>query len=246
MRQIKVWVLLLFTRTACAPPNAAATETPLILTQPPTMTVAPSLIPAPTETPTAALVTLITQTLQEAGQSPTFTLTANIPQMVGAEAFNALAAELVNDEIALFKEGVLTLPPIPDGYGSYLDIDYDVTYADGAAHPYHYARAIHYNLLADHAWTLAELFTSGSDHLGRIAEHCLAELQTREFVDSLAGAAPIEVNYVVWTITPEGLRITFNEYQVAAYAAGAQTVSVPYEVVRDLIALDGPLANFIQ
>lgn len=58
--------------------------------------------------------------------------------------------------------------------------------------------------------------------------------------------APTADNYAVWNITPDGLLITFNEVQVAAYAAGAQSVLVPFEVVHDLAAPNGPLDNFIQ
>jgi hypothetical protein len=253
-------MLVVLVLGACDTPAAAPTGTPLAPTQAPTETVAPSPTPAPTATSTPALVTVISQTIQESGQSPTFTLTANIPLVEGEAAFNTFAATLVNHEITLFKESVLTMPPIPDGYGSYLDIGYQVTsaepqalsllvnlsgYVEGAAHPYHYAQVINFDLALDRPLALADFFLPDSDYLGRIAEYCMAELQTREFVDHLAGAAPIEANYALWNITALGLLITFNEYQVAPYAAGAQTVTVPSEVMRDLIAPNGPLGSFV-
>jgi hypothetical protein len=42
------------------------------------------------------------------------------------------------------------------------------------------------------------------------------------------------------------LLITFDEYQVAAYAAGPQTVVVPYSELKGLIDPQGALGNFIQ
>lgn len=258
MRRIIALTLVIFILSACDTPGTAPADTPLPSTQIPTVTVAPSPTPAPTATP-AALVTVTSQIIQESGQSPTYTITAHFPRVEGEAAFNALAATLVNDEIALFKEGILMMPPLPDGYGSTLDIGYSVTsaephalslllsiagYADGAAHPYHYAQALNFDLVADHPLALADLFLPGADYLGRMAAYCLTELQTREFVDSLAGAAPTADNYARWNITPAGLLITFNEYQVAPYAAGAQTVTVPYDVVQDLIAPEGPLGSF--
>jgi hypothetical protein len=37
--------------------------------------------------------------------------------------------------------------------------------------------------------------------------------------------------------------ITFDEYQVAPYAAGAQTVVIPYRELQTVIAPAGPLAG---
>jgi len=33
-----------------------------------------------------------------------------------------------------------------------------------------------------------------------------------------------------WNITPHGLLVTFDEYQVAAYAAGPQSVTIPTKI----------------
>jgi hypothetical protein len=53
-------------------------------------------------------------------------------------------------------------------------------------------------------------------------------------------------NYRNWNITPDGLMITFDEYQVAPYAAGPQTVTVPYSELRGLINPEGVLKQFTQ
>jgi hypothetical protein len=47
-------------------------------------------------------------------------------------------------------------------------------------------------------------------------------------------------------ITKKGLWITFDPYQVAAYAAGPQTVLVPYSALKDIIKPDGPVATFAK
>ncbi|MFS8085155.1 MAG: RsiV family protein, partial [Acidobacteriota bacterium] len=49
-------------------------------------------------------------------------------------------------------------------------------------------------------------------------------------------------NYKAWVITKKGLWIVFDPYQVASYAAGPQTVLVPYSVLKDIIKPDGPVA----
>jgi hypothetical protein len=63
-----------------------------------------------------------------------------------------------------------------------------------------------------------------------------------ELID--AGAGPRADNYRAWNITKKGLWITFDPYQVAAYAAGPQYILVPYSVLKDLIKPDGPIAAY--
>ena len=67
------------------------------------------------------------------------------------------------------------------------------------------------------------------------------------FADSLeTGAGPHADNYRAWAITKKGLWITFDPYQVAAYAAGPQYVLVPYSALKDIIKPDGPIGNFAR
>ena len=58
------------------------------------------------------------------------------------------------------------------------------------------------------------------------------------------GAKPTPENYAVWNISAEGLVITFNEYQVAAYAAGPQEVVIPFAALKDILDPQGPLNTF--
>jgi hypothetical protein len=60
------------------------------------------------------------------------------------------------------------------------------------------------------------------------------------------GAGPNARNYQSWTITKKGLEITFDAYQVGPYAAGAQTVTVPYSTLKEFIRIDGPLVQFVK
>jgi len=59
-----------------------------------------------------------------------------------------------------------------------------------------------------------------------------------------SGTEPTADNYAAWTITRKGLYVTFDPYQVAAYAAGPQYILVPYSVLKDIIKPDGPIANY--
>jgi hypothetical protein len=49
---------------------------------------------------------------------------------------------------------------------------------------------------------------------------------------------------MTWHLTSDGLLVTFNEYQVAPYASGPQTVIAPYAQLKGLISPREPLATF--
>jgi hypothetical protein len=114
------------------------------------------------------------------------------------------------------------------------------------AHPYHYTITYTYDLAGNRPLALSDLFQPGSAYLERIATEAVEQLTAREILLFPEGAIPTEENYRNWNITPEGLLITFDEYQVAPYAAGPQTVTIPYSELADLINPAGPLAAFTQ
>ncbi len=120
-------------------------------------------------------------------------------------------------------------------------------YMQGAAHPGTHTRTVTYDLETGSDVRLAELFLPGSDYLERIAKYCIAQLSTRDidFDSFSSGASPLPENYGNWNITAEGLLITFDEYQVAPYAAGAQEVTIPFAELQSVIDPQGPLAEFI-
>jgi hypothetical protein len=105
-----------------------------------------------------------------------------------------------------------------------------------------------YDLGAGKELVLNDLFLPGSNYLQRISSVCSAELSEQPFFDGsfMSGADPIHENYRNWNIAPQGLVITFDEYQVAPYAAGAQTILVPYGELTQVIDPTGLLGRFIQ
>ena len=98
---------------------------------------------------------------------------------------------------------------------------------------------------------LADLFNPKSNYLSVISMYCIKDLrdQSKRDKESMldeemmkSGASPRADNYRAWAITRKGLWITFDPYQVAAYAAGPQFVLVPYSALKDIMKPDGPLA----
>jgi hypothetical protein len=157
---------------------------------------------------------------------------------------------------------VAQVRPVPGSAGSFYDQSYELIsppgnlvslkfqimiYIQGAAHPGTHMRTVTYDLEAGSDVRLEQLFLPGSNYLERIANYCIAQLGSRNigFESSSNGAQPLQENYGNWNITSDGLLITFEEYQVAAYAAGPQEVNVPYAELQSIIDPHGPLAGFL-
>ena len=119
----------------------------------------------------------------------------------------------------------------------------------GGAHPGTHYSALTYNATTGQVLRLEELFQPESDYLGLLSSMCIAELQTRQALvpaEVSRGAAPKPENYQTWAITPHGLLLVFQEYQVGPYAAGAQTVLIPYASLAARLDPAGPLSAFAK
>jgi hypothetical protein len=139
-----------------------------------------------------------------------------------------------------------------------ISIKLDVgSYESGAAHPNSYSEVINFDLKNGRQLKLSELFKPGSKYVQALSAYCIQDLRKhskKAGADSMLdddewvqrGAGADEENFSSWTIGKKGLEITFDSYQVAPYAAGPQTVVVPYSALKDIIRPDGPLAQFVS
>jgi hypothetical protein len=212
----------------------------------PVPTVTPSVIP-PTITSVVLIsqqVTLISAPYNETNQTPPFTITSQTPQLTGSDdprvtAFNQRLNQLVAKEVDTFRQSFLqnTAPIVTNG--SFLEVSYELVsqigdlwslkldfsfYADGAAHPGLYSITLNYDLGQGKELALSDLFLPNSNYLEVISNYCMAELSKQPFFDVpfSEGAQPSPDNYRNWNLTPDGLMISIDEYQVAPYAAGPQ------------------------
>jgi hypothetical protein len=235
----------------------------------PTVNIPPTETFRPTATPLPLFrsVTLVTVPTQETSTSPAYTINAQTPSLQGSDdpraiQFNNEMVQLTLEEIASFKDNARMIQPSPGSAGSSYIQQYEVlspngnlisvkftirVYIAGAAHPGTHSRTVTYDLEVGKDLTFGELFLPNSDYLDPIAAYCAGELEKRpiDFDSFSSGAEAMPENYANWNVSQDGLVITFDEYQVAAYAAGPQVVLVPYSELASVLSPNGPLATLM-
>jgi hypothetical protein len=192
------------------------------------------------------------------------------------DKFNREARNLISKDVAAFKTAETAEPATPENVladearESSLDIGYEIrfatddlisveftesTYEAGAAHPNSSTTVLNYDVKGGKKLSLGDLFNPKATYLKTISDYCIKDLKDRAKKDKdsmvdddmmKSGASPRADNYKAWAITKKGLWITFDPYQVAAFAAGPQYVLVPYSALKDLIKPDGPVGTFAK
>ena len=266
------WTMLLFFILACgnfpAPTQIVITEP---VAESPTVSQSFTPIPTLTSSPpteiSAQTIEVQISDINETNNEPAYTIKAQMPSLHGSDNphvsnFNSLLNGTVTNTINQFKNDVLAIPSdLPVSGGSFLDSQFSVigqqdyfwsvkfditTYYAGAAHPGHYSITLNYDLASGREIALAELFVPGSNYLQTLSDISKTQLATRDIAfDSFSsGANPLPENFNRWNISVDGLVITFDEYQVAPYAAGPQLVVIPFSELQGIENTNGPLALF--
>lgn len=213
---------------------------------------------------------------ESANKKLRFEVGAALPQLAGAdaaraEAFNKAIASFVSARTGEFKKSVdenareeaaaTRQGEKPSLSPSSLDVVYEVTAADrnfisilfsfmsytGGAHPNTTTSSFNYDLNRNTPVKLADLFIPNSNYLKVISDYSIKELKkldTAPYAEE--GAGPKPENFHSWNITPAGLKITFDRYQVGAYVVGEHEVVIPYSVLKPIIRPDGLLAQFAK
>jgi hypothetical protein len=116
----------------------------------------------------------------------------------------------------------------------------------GNAHPMHDIEVYNYNLSTGKDMKLGEIFTPNSEYLKFISNYCRIELTKRLKVMHMKlipeGVAPQAENFINWNTEPDGLLFTFDENQVAPYAAGQPEVFISYKTLKEMISPGAPIA----
>lgn len=220
-----------------------------------------------------SVVRVAPKVIRENNKQGKYTVNVEYPQIEGDsrfDAFNQQARSMISKDVAAFKasegnpsedETVLA----DEAQTSTLDIGYNVRFATddlisvefsesqyerGAAHGSNLTVVLNYDVKNKKKLALADLFQAKSNYLNVISTYCIKDLQNQSKKNDMLmedqikeGAAPRADNYGAWTITRKGLWITFDPYQVAAYAAGPQHVLVPYSSVKSIVKPDAAIGS---
>lgn len=215
----------------------------------------------PTIQPGVATAVIFQKTLKEEGEDPKYTVEVNYPFIDGMEGFNQASWAIAERITAAFMENLATYPVTTDpNLMSYSSVSMDYTvldntpevisvyfqiseYYSGAAHPLPFSSVLNYDVRNQKVLALSDLFQPDKDYLNLISAFVINELSGEEKFTFLEGALPEAKNYQNWNLTPDGLHITFDPYQVAPYAAGFISVDVPTDVLIGFANPDGVLVE---
>ncbi|HEV8677503.1 MAG TPA: DUF3298 domain-containing protein [Candidatus Paceibacterota bacterium] len=131
----------------------------------------------------------------------------------------------------------------PYNSGSFVSEEFDIYEDTGGAHPNSSYKTLVFDLKGNQV-SLGDLFTPGTDYLGRIAAEAKtqvdAQVAQRIGADATStifadGLAPKEENFANWVDDQGILTIFIPPYQAAAYAAGSFEVHIPLTDLKDIL-----------
>lgn len=184
----------------------------------------------------------------------------------GIDGFNKAVLDIVQEEVSAYTEKVVEnksaqqqLPKekikndlyidyataaMRSGKNHILSIRFSIQdNIAGMAHPTHHHRVLNYDLDENEKIELPDLFIPNADYLDVLSNYTgsalFRRLPNKRMVSE--GTQPMPENFKIWNVKSNGLLITFEETQVAPYINGAQTVLVPYSVLKNIMAADSPI-----
>jgi hypothetical protein len=229
-----------------------------------TAAAAEPVLPMRTATPVPTAVTEIhfsDADLKAESADPHYSINVLFPVFFGEDALNQFEVDLVNGMAASFVNDVQAagdLAVSSDTYSS-LQGKYMVHTAEkglvsvnlqvsqflvGAAHPNAFTMVINYDLKAANELKLEDVLAPGG--LDFVSKYSTDALQKTGELQWMDGVAPAAENFKNWNFTPTGLVITFDPYQVNAYATGFHTVSIPYTDLDPYMTADTPLRRLLS
>lgn len=119
---------------------------------------------------------------------------------------------------------------------------YSESYYLGAAHPNTSVIAFNFNLNTGQEIKLEDLFLKNSNYLEKIDQICYSLTKNTEtgfFFDT----SPPKENILCWNITERGVYLYFG---IAHVYGDVGTISIPYNELKDVIDLVGPLSSIVS
>jgi hypothetical protein len=224
--------------------------------------------PIPTQTDESLSIQVIDRSFFEESDAPRYEIDGTWPNLEGPETpvdtFNTEIDRLTQDVRDDFLMSVNDFGD-PGGSGeaplSTLSYDYDLTftgqnifsvyllfdqYIAMSAHPFSFSNAFNYDAKDGEFIQLADLFLPGTDYVDTLEGIIDPILVDRGFGYEPGTAGGVMAERENWNILPGGLRINFDVYEVAPYAAGPQYVLIPWEDLSGILDLTGPSGAFVE
>lgn len=220
-------------------------------------------------------VKFVDKTIKETDKAKRSDISDVYPEITGVETvtaakFNAAVKKIVTAANTNYKKEVAgftaeDIKSLPSSIGLSNEVNYEIALANneivslifsnysfmGGAHGGTSFTTLNYDLKNNRELKLEEMFEPNANYLKLISDYSIADLKPRigdmsddEWLSK--GAAADAGNYQNWNLTKKGLMITFEQYQVAAYAAGSQQVIVPYDKLKSILRKDGVTANLAK
>lgn len=124
------------------------------------------------------------------------------------------------------------------------------SYFAGQTHPNHLIKTFNYDFNAEKMLALKDVFKSGAGYLQLLANYSRTELENKKVNPDhkwlSEGLVPTAENYRNWNLKSDGLLVTFDEYQVAAYMHGQPEVLIPYSALQGMVSSQTPVAVCVQ
>jgi hypothetical protein len=243
--------------------SSAATGTAVVLltetSQAVVLTATPpaNITPAPTQQVEFIPLQVTTGRIQEESQDPSAILDIEYPVFSSTDGYpvegiNQEVKSILNRQVDEFRKTIQEQEQIPElqAYPNSLYIRYEMRqnaeglvsiyfpmsfYSQGAAHPLPFSETLTYDLKQNRRLELVDLFKPGTDYLSLLSQYSIEDLKRQDVLMWEEGAQPQPENFKSWNITPEGLVITFDPYQVTAYAMGYQKVILPWHALADVL-----------
>lgn len=155
----------------------------------------------------------------------------------------AFLSPLLDPEFVYYSPGPMTLYVRYETEGfseDFLSLNFTVYTYSGGAHGMTYFETMTFYLAKEIQISLFDVFLPDAAFLEVISPMAIAALteQLGDMADAewiANGAGPQLENYQNWMLTPDALVFIFEAYQVAAYAAGPQTVTIPLADLQDIL-----------
>lgn len=154
---------------------------------------------------------------------------------------------------------------IPFASGDIISIRFSAeTYGRGAGHAVQYFFVLNYDLKSAREIRLADLLRPASGYLSFISNYSREKVKericgeggwagTQPFAECLKnaplwedGISPRVRNFKAWSITREGLLVSFDACQLTGCAAGEFYVIVPYSEIKNLSQPNSVIAAFLK